>query len=104
MASRKSRPSAAGPAVWIPSHIFCFGLLTALTALTYANSLQGKFVVDDLQLIQQNAALMNVKTFGDAVSIAITGGWRQLLLFTYALNYYWDGLNTFGYHVVNVSL
>jgi tetratricopeptide (TPR) repeat protein len=109
MASRKKAPagSRTADAGWIPSHIFSFCLLTALTALIYANSLPGKFVFDDLQIIQQNSALMNVKTMGDAVSLALSGGgggWRQLLFLTYALNYYWGGLNPFGYHVVNVSL
>src|SRR5438132_5380535 len=105
MASRKSRPSAdARPAVWIPSHIFCFGLLTALTALTYANSLQGKFVFDDLELIQQNSSLMNVRTVGDVVSVAAREASRQLLFLSYGLNYYWGGLHTFGYHAVNVAL
>ena len=99
------KPSAAPPAPWIPSHILSFAALTILTALTYANSLHGKFVFDDLQLVQQNADIMNVKTFRDA----IVGGWhatgqRQLLFVSYALNYYWGGLDTFGYHVLNVVL
>ena len=104
MASRKSRPSRPQVAGWIPSHIFCFGLLTALTALTYANSLQGKFVFDDLELIQQNSSLMNVRTVGDVVSVAAREASRQLLFLSYALNYYWGGLHTFGYHAVNVAL
>src|ERR1700747_1707903 len=105
MPSRKTRPFAdARKAAWIPSHIICFGILTALTAITYANSLQGSFVFDDLQIIQQNPALMNVKTLGDVISIAATRGWRQILNLTLALNFYWGGLNSFGYHVVNVSL
>jgi hypothetical protein len=67
MASRKSGPVKPARAAWIPPHFFSFCLLTALVVLTYANSLHGKFVFDDLQIIQQNSSLMNVKTFGDAV-------------------------------------
>jgi tetratricopeptide (TPR) repeat protein len=72
--------------------------------LTYANSLNGKLVFDDLSIITQNSTLMNVKTLGDAIFTAAGGGWRQLLFATYALNYYWSGLDTFSYHVVNVLL
>src|SRR3989441_5949125 len=103
MPSRKSR--AAPPAPWIPPHAFSVGLLIILTALTYANSFHGKFVFDDLQLVQQNSDIMNVKTFRDA----IVGGWfatgqRHLLFLTYALNYYWSGLDTVSYHVLNLIL
>src|SRR5689334_14556875 len=100
MSSRKKPPTAE----WIPAHWMCLGILTVLTVVTYANSLHGKFVFDDLSVILQNAALMNVKTLRDAVSPVLGGGWRQLLFATYALNYYWSGLDTFSYHVVNVAL
>jgi tetratricopeptide (TPR) repeat protein len=89
---------------WTPPHILSFGVLIALVAVAYANSLHGKFIFDDPKLIQQDDALMNVKTFGDVISLIATGGWRKLLRVTYALNYYWGGLDSFGYHVVNVSL
>src|SRR5262249_12124093 len=64
----------------------------------------GKFVFDDLSIITQNSTLMNVKTLGDAILTSAGGGWRQLLFATYAVNYYWSGLDTFSYHVVNVVL
>ena len=101
MSARKKSPATPE---WIPPHWICLGLLASLTVLTYANSLRGKFVFDDLSIILQNSALMNVKTIRDAVSPLIGGGWRQLLFATYALNYYWSGLDTFSYHVVNVAL
>src|SRR6266566_3220090 len=75
-------------------------LLPALAVIAYASSLHGKFVFDDQQIVMQNPQLMNVKTVGDAISLG--AGWRQLLFFTYGLNYYASGLDTFSYHVVNV--
>src|SRR6266571_582585 len=75
-------------------------LLAALSVIAYASSLHGKFVFDDQQIVMQNPQLMNVKTLGDAISLG--AGWRQLLFFTYGLNYYVSGLDTFSYHVVNV--
>src|SRR5437016_5523484 len=77
-------------------------VLIILTVAVYANGLHGKFVFDDQQIVLQNPRLMNVHTLNDAV--AIGAGWRQLLFLTYGLNYYWSGLDTFSYHVVNVVL
>jgi protein O-mannosyl-transferase len=79
-----------------------FVMLAIVTVAVYANSLHGKFVFDDQQIVLQNPRLMNVHTLNDAV--AIGAGWRQLLFLTYGLNYYWSGLDTFSYHVVNVVL
>src|SRR5438876_2641816 len=87
-----------------PSHTLCLCVLAALTSLTYANSLHGKFVFDDLSIVLQDPTLMNVKTFSGAMSPAVGGGWGPLLFVTYALNHYWGGLDTFGYHLVNVGL
>src|SRR5205814_464011 len=100
----RKRP-AAPPALWIPPHAFSFAVLIVLTLLTYINSLHGKFVFDDLQLVQQSSEIMNVKTFREALNAGWFGaGQRHLLFVTYALNYYWSGLDTFSYHVLNLVL
>ena len=100
----RKRP-AAPPAPWIPRHAFSFAVLIVLTLLTYTNSLHGKFVFDDLQVVQQSSEIMNVKTFRDALNAGWFGvGQRHLLFVTYALNYYWSGLDTFSYHVLNLVL
>src|ERR1041385_7715368 len=87
----------------IPPHWLSLGLLTVLRSLAYANSLWGKFVFDDLSVILQNPTLMNIKKLSEVMA-PVGGGWRRLLFATYALNYYWGGLDTFGYHLVNVAL
>ena len=103
MASRK--PPAARFEPWIPSHTFSFALLVVVTVLTYANSLHGRFVFDDLQLVQQNSDIMNVKTFRDAIASGwFAAGQRHLLFLTYSLNYYWGGLETVSYHALNLIL
>src|SRR5262249_35329571 len=89
---------------WIPPHWLSLSSLAVITFLVYSTSLHGQFVFDDLSIVLQISTLMNVKTFGDAISTGTAGGWRQLLFIIYALNYYWGGLNTFGYHLLNVSL
>ena len=103
MAPRK--PQASGFEHWIPTHMFSVVLLVVVTVVTYANSLHGKFVFDDLQLVQQNSDIMNVKTFRDAIASGwFATGQRHLLFLTYSLNYYWSGLETVSYHVVNLLL
>lgn len=77
-------------------------VLIVITVIAYANGMNGKFVFDDQQIVLQNPSLMNVHTLADA--FAIGGGWRQLLFFTYGLNYYFSGVDTFSYHVVNLVL
>jgi protein O-mannosyl-transferase len=76
--------------------------LIVLTFIAYANSLHGQFVFDDPTIIFQNPQLINIRTLEDV--FALGTGWRQLLLFTYGLNFYWSQLNTYSYHVVNVLL
>jgi tetratricopeptide (TPR) repeat protein len=77
-------------------------ILPALTLLCYSTSFHGQFVFDDQQVVLQNSQLMNIRTAGDVMSLG--AGWRQLLFITYGLNYYWGGLDTFGYHALNVAL
>ncbi|MBI4474800.1 MAG: tetratricopeptide repeat protein [Acidobacteria bacterium] len=77
-------------------------LLVILTFVVYANSLNGRLVFDDIQLVTHNPQLINIHSFGDVLALA--GGPRQLLVFTYGLNFYLGGLNTFGYHLFNVVL
>ena len=107
MSSRKNPPEQHAQEIasdWLPPHFICLLLLAAITGLTYANSLHGKFVFDDLSVVLQNSTLMNVKTLSDVLEPGMGGGWRQLLFMTYGLNYYWSGLDTFSYHLVNVLL
>ena len=97
---------ASPPKKTLPSRFDNFGMhilvLIVLTVIVYANSLHGMFIFDDQQIILQNPRLMNVHTLNDA--FAIGAGWRQLLFLTYGLNYYWSGLDTVSYHLLNVLL
>src|SRR5262245_9308733 len=74
--------------------------LILLTVLVYWNSLNGDFVFDDSQIVLQNPLLLNVRSLSDVLNVGL--GWRQLLFFTYGLNYYWSGLVPYGYHVFNL--
>jgi tetratricopeptide (TPR) repeat protein len=97
--AKPGRPASAGFDNKAVVHVL---VLIALTVIVYVNSLNGKFVFDDQQIVLQNPRLMNVHTLREA--FAIGADWRQLLFLTYGLNFYFSGLDTFGYHVVNVAL
>jgi tetratricopeptide (TPR) repeat protein len=99
MKRQDRKPPARKPRTLWPLQLAALALITIIV---YANGLRGSFVFDDQQIVMQNPALMNVRTFGDV--IALGAGWRQLLFFTYGLNYYWSGLDTFSYHAVNLFL
>ena len=68
---------ASPPKKISPSRFDNFGMhilvLVILTVIVYANSLQGKFVFDDQQIVLQNPRLMNVHTLSDAFD-----NWRRL--------------------------
>lgn len=77
-------------------------LLLGLTCLVYANSLNGRFVFDDQQIVLQNPQLINIQEFDDVLKLSVE--WRRLTYLTYGLNYYFGQLNPFGYHLLNVVL
>src|SRR5215831_5263022 len=99
---KKKTPAVSQGTNRFDSWLVHLAVLAIVTVVVYANSLHGKFVFDDQQIVMQNPRLMNVHTLNDA--LAIGTGWRQLLFLTYGLNYYWSGLDTFSYHIVNVVL
>ena len=77
-------------------------LLVLLTTVVYWNSVYSDFVFDDQQIVMQNPQILNIHSIGDIARAAM--GWRQLLFFSYGLNYYWSGVDAKGYHVVNIVL
>ncbi|HEY2930837.1 MAG TPA: tetratricopeptide repeat protein [Acidobacteriota bacterium] len=76
-------------------------LLAGLAALLYINSLSGKFVFDDLTLIQDNQM---IRSWRDLPSMFGRQGYRPVRTLSYALNYYFFGLDPFYYHVTNVLI
>lgn len=86
--------------------IGCFGLLL------YANSLGGEFVWDDAGFVVDNASIRtfeNLIRFFTDPSTAAQGGlskdvYRPITAFSYALDYFFWKLNSFGYHLSNIIL
>ncbi len=100
---KKSAPPPATPRLdSVYAVALSLGVLIILTVAVYWNGLHGEFVFDDQQIVMQNAQMLNIHSFSDVLHFGL--GWRQLLFFTYGLNYYLSGLNTFSYHVLNLLI
>lgn len=84
--------------------IFIFLLLIGL--LAYFNSFSVPFHYDDVPYIKENIDIKSSQLFskwvGNGYSKIITD--RVFLLFTFYLNYTINGLDTFGYHIVNLLI
>ncbi|MBI4471631.1 MAG: hypothetical protein HY646_03120, partial [Acidobacteria bacterium] len=65
MKRQDRKPAAKKPIQLWP---FQLAALALLSVAVYANSLHGRFVFDDQQIVMQNPRLMNIKTFGDVIS------------------------------------
>src|SRR5688572_9758236 len=81
-------------------------LLILAVALTYANSLDGPFILDDQATVVQNPQIKDLSNMREVLLPAretpIAG--RPLASLTFAVNYAFNGLDVRGYHVVNIAL
>jgi tetratricopeptide (TPR) repeat protein len=87
-------------------YAFAFISLFVILIIIYSNSFQGAFQFDDIPNIVENKKIFLTtldwsdisKSFYGVESNTIN---RPLAFFSFALNYYIDGLNVTGYHIVN---
>jgi len=89
------------------NHVVAAGLLFSILAVIYANSFDCSWHFDDYINIVENPGVqikaLSWQEIGKSL-YGIAGGarWqRPVSYFTLAVNYYFDGLNVFWYHVVN---
>ncbi len=76
-------------------------LLTIILLANYGNSLTSSFHFDDFHSIVENRVVRNL---GNLSALIKYNPSRSILTLSFALNYYFGGLNTLGYHLVNVFL
>jgi tetratricopeptide (TPR) repeat protein len=77
--------------------------LTTITFLIYSHVLHAPFVFDDAS-IRDNASLQ-ARSLSDLWGILWhSSGGRELGDLTFALNFYVGGVQTFGYHLINISI
>lgn len=86
-------------------------LIATLGFIVYSNSLNGKFIWDDIFLVKDNIYIKNWTNLPKIFSSDIgTGGlvkysfYRPLQMFTYMIDYSFWGLNVKGYHLTNIFL
>jgi tetratricopeptide (TPR) repeat protein len=81
-------------------HLASSCALVVIGAVCYSNSLVGEFHLDDFIHIVENRNIRRL----DAALADLASKPRHLVTFTFALNYAISGLNTFSYHLVNLSI
>lgn len=83
--------------------------LFVISFALYFNSLVVPFLFDDLHMIVDNSYIKNLNGistffFTPKITSALIakGMYRPLLMVTFCLNYYFNGLNPAGYHIINI--
>jgi tetratricopeptide (TPR) repeat protein len=86
-------------------YAFAFIALFAFLIVIYANSFQGQWVFDDIpNIVENNNNFLKRLEWPDIKKSFYSRNndiSRPLANFSFAVNYYFDGLNVFGYHIVN---
>lgn len=91
-------------------HWYVFLLFVIAGSLIYWNCLSNPFIYDDEMYVVNNLNIRTLDNFSLFFKKASTltgkgypgGHYRPLVVLSYAINYAVGGLNTFGYHVVNL--
>ena len=88
-------------------------LLIAVIGIScYSYSLGGKFIWDDAYFVLKNPAIRDIRNtqsfFTDPSTLAkgklAFENYRPLTTLSYAINYMFSSINTFGYHLTNTIL
>jgi tetratricopeptide (TPR) repeat protein len=80
-----------------------FLLLAAAAVIVYSNTLNAPFMFDDVTI--RDKAFLHAESFGEAVGVLFDDASdRRVGYMTFALNFWLHGLNTLGYHVVNLII
>lgn len=80
--------------MWVPMAVILIGGL-----IVYSNTFKSPFVLDDIHTIVEEEARRTLY-----FSIDRWFGTRALPIFSFDLNYYFNGLNVSGYHAVNIGI
>jgi tetratricopeptide (TPR) repeat protein len=87
-----------------------FLLLTSFVFLIYSNTFQSPWILDDFNNILLNPSVrlenLDGESLWKAIQASLDGGRldRPLARLTFALNWYFGGRETWGYHLLNISI
>lgn len=116
MAKTKKKSSSAQKSIPLPlpkkrdfsflwRHLIAIGLIAGVAFLVYSNTFSVPFQFDDRPNITQNPNIQIKVLTWDRIEKLIRYTYKESIrifsYFTLALNYYFGGLNVFGYHLVN---
>jgi len=86
-------------------------LIIFVGAITYINVFPNQFLYDDEMLVVRNIYIRSLSNIGKIFTTSSQGGsfvndnfYRPMHVFLYAAVYQLNGLNTFGYHLLNFLL
>ncbi|MBI5756245.1 MAG: hypothetical protein HZA12_04900, partial [Nitrospirae bacterium] len=95
---------------WAVNKLSVALLLIVLSAIVYFNAMGNPFHYDDFHHVVTNQNIWDIKNiptfFVDVRTFSkdsVSGHYRPLLMATHAINYSVGGVNTVGYHIVNLA-
>lgn len=80
------------------AHVIAVILIVFLTFLIYSNTFYSPFIFDDMPNVVDNQKIRDLSNFLDV------SGTRYIGFLSFALNYYFGGLNPVGYHLGNIII
>jgi tetratricopeptide (TPR) repeat protein len=87
--------------------LFLF-VVTLFVFTTYSNTLRSPFLLDDFGNIVHNASIeidrLSWKSLEKVWLGSQVEGRRKLSYLSFAINYWWQGYNPYGFHVVNIAI
>ena len=101
------RPSGRPRKWWLSrlQHVVAAGLIIGVALVAYSNTFSVPFYFDDRPNILENPDVQIKVLTWDRVEQLIKNTYKESIrvfsYFTLALNYYFGGVNVFGYHLVN---
>ncbi len=79
-------------------------MIVILGIAIYSNSLHNPFQFDDTVFVTENFSIRNIHNIQAIWKSVLSHPTRFVGFYTFALNYYFHGLDVFGYHCVNLAI
>ena len=94
---------------WLPlRHLIAVGLIAGVALVAYSNTFHAPFHFDDSPNIVQNPNIQIKYFTWERLDQLVKNSYKDSIRFfsylTLALNYYFGGVNVFGYHLVNLII
>ncbi len=81
-----------------------FGFLGIMVALIYANTFHSEFHLDDVPFILKNPTIRDITNLALIGKSILGSHARHVVFFSFALNFYLNKLDVFGYHIFNTII